>query len=357
MNNYSTIFNWFILFFFAALSLQAQTNLSANGASTNVVGKVSKVDENSNQITIKTADGVMVTATIEKPSEIKQVPAGETNVKNAVTITLGQVAVGDNAIIRGKYVTETAFRAQQVLIVSQTDISSRQTRKRDDWAKRGIVGTVKKVDPQAQRITVELRGENSPLIDIIPTATTVFQHYENNAVNLNDFKPGNLGAIKEGDQIRALGNKSADGAQMAAEEIFSGSFRTVFGKITSVNAGSNEFVIKNLQSAEEIKVILNSSSNLRRLTAELVKNELTAGDGGVKEKSTPKSINLTEILKRSPQISIENLKSGETVIVAFFNEPKAAEVVGITVISGGEILSPQPGNKTPSAKRFDLDVF
>jgi hypothetical protein len=362
MKKYLLVISTIILVFSGGLAFQAQsTSSSSNGNNpVNVFGKVSNINLDANQITILTTDGKNIVATFDKAVEFKQVPAGETTLRNATDITSAQINAGDNALVRGNRTSENNIFARQIIIVTQADIIKKQDRKREEWKLRGIAGIVQKVDLGARKIFVQTKGANSQLIELVPTDKTIFQRYETDAGSLNDFKPGNLERIKEGDQIRALGDKSADGRQFVPEEVFSGSFRILTGKVLAVNPEAGELKLSDLQNGKTVTAVVNSASNLRRLTGDSVKSEagLTA-KGGARETAGGGSINLTSLLEKSPKINIADIKIGETIVIASLSDAGAERLIGITVVSGVEILNIRGGNKSDSNpnRKFNLDVF
>ena len=62
----------------------------------------------------------------------------------------------------------------------------------------------------------------------------------------------------------AVGDRSADGASFAAEEIVTGAFQTHAGTVKSVDAAKNEVVITELQSKKDVTVSLASTSVLKK---------------------------------------------------------------------------------------------
>ena len=70
---------------------------------------------------------------------------------------------------------------------------------------------------------------------------TIIRRYAPDSVKFDDAKPGTLEQIKPGDQLRARGNKSADGNELAAEEIVSGAFRNVAGTVIATDADGRNY--------------------------------------------------------------------------------------------------------------------
>ena len=65
-------------------------------------------------------------------------------------------------------------------------------------------------------------------------------------------RPSTLQEIQPGDQLRARGNRSADGTELTAEEIVCGSFRNVAGTVNSVDASAGTMNVQDLLGAATI---------------------------------------------------------------------------------------------------------
>ena len=62
--------------------------------------------------------------------------------------------------------------------------------------------------------------------------------------------PHPLMRSKAGDQLRARGEKNADGTEIAAAEVVSGSFRNISGTISAIDPGASTFTVKDLITQE-----------------------------------------------------------------------------------------------------------
>ena len=327
----------------------------------NVYGKILEISQEKHQLLIQSSKGEKINAIVDDSTVFKQVPAGETSLRNAVSISFDQVGVNDNAFVRGRTLDASTVLARQIIVVRRADIIEMQDQNREQWATRGISGIVSQVDSQAKKIAVQIKASNRT-ITVLPTTLTVFHRYKINAVNLNDFESSNLESIKTGDQIRALGNLNSDGSEFVPEEIFTGSFKTTVGKVVSINSPANELVIKELSGPRTITVKISSDSNIRRLNSDSIKNLTVAPSNGANNSSAPKatsavpSYNLTALLKNSPKILIADIKAGETIAVASASETESTSIFGITVVCGIELLNAQQSSNA-SKKQFDLGVF
>jgi len=76
-------------------------------------------------------------------------------------------------------------------------------------------------------------------------------------------------AIKAGDMLRALGDRSEDRTSFKAEQILTGAFQTVAGTIKSLDVENNEVTITDLKSKKDVTIIVNKASLLKKFPAEI----------------------------------------------------------------------------------------
>lgn len=79
--------------------------------------------------------------------------------------------------------------------------------------------------------------------------------------------------------VRALGDKSSDGASFAAEEVVSGAFQTTAGTVKSVDVEKNEIVVADLQTKKDVTIALGGASMLKKFPAEMAER-LAGAQGG-----------------------------------------------------------------------------
>ncbi|HEX8336937.1 MAG TPA: hypothetical protein VF621_09405, partial [Pyrinomonadaceae bacterium] len=72
---------------------------------------------------------------------------------------------------------------------------------------------------------------------------------------------------RAGENIRATGVRSADGATFKAEEVLTGSFARFVGTVASADAGRGELVVK-MDDGANVRLSFGARSSLRRLTPE-----------------------------------------------------------------------------------------
>lgn len=261
-------------------SAQEDKNITPNG----VIGEVTAIDPASKSMTIKTDAGNSVSISLSDQTSYMRVPPGETTLAKATRIAFTDINTGDRVFARGKVADDKKSVPARVLIVmTKTDIAQKHERDRAEWQRRGVSGPITAINPTTKEITISTRSREGaqPVVVAAGQAGNVtYRRYAPNSVKFSDAKPGTFEELKVGDQLRALGEKSADGARLVPEEIVSGTFRTLSGTVTAVNPQTNEVKIKTFTDNKEINVSLNQDSLLRRLPPQMAEMMAMRAAGG-----------------------------------------------------------------------------
>ena len=110
------------------------------------------------------------------------------------------------------------------------DIARKQEKERGEWRLRGLSGIVESLNPQTKEITVKTRTPEGPKAIVVPVTDKVkMRRYAPDSVKFSDARKSSFEDLKVGDQFRAKGDKSEDGARFTPEEIVTGAFRTIGG--------------------------------------------------------------------------------------------------------------------------------
>src|SRR5262249_48711244 len=102
-------------------------------------------------------------------------------------------------------------------------------------------------------------------VTVTTTKATVVRRYAPGSVNFDEATPAPLDQIKVGDQLRARGQRSADGSSLQADEIVSGSFRNIAGTVTSIDANAKSITVNDLTTKKPVVVKMNAASQLKKL--------------------------------------------------------------------------------------------
>jgi hypothetical protein len=276
-----------VMFALTLLMLTMGASAQAQGTdpgitATRVFGKITEINAPAGQITVKTEAGSIVTATLSAKTTYERMPPGEIDRTKAVKIALTDITVGDGVYARG-YVSEDrkSVPAQQIIVVSQSDIAKKQEKERAEWRLRGLSGIVASVNPQTKEITVTTRTAEGPKPVIVPVSDKVkLRRYAPDSIKFSEAKKSSLEELKAGDQLRAKGDKSPDGARFTAEEVVTGSFRTLGGPITAVDAATGEVKITEIQSKQPLTIVVRKDSTLKRVPPDFMQMMMQGGGPG-----------------------------------------------------------------------------
>jgi len=330
---------------------------------------------------ISSDDGSEITAVVKQGARMLNVEPGEKDLSHAAKIEIADLQVGDRVRIRGPNSPDGKFVvALEVIAIKHLDIQAKHERERADWQKRGIGGLVKEVDPAANAITLTVGAlSGARTVTIHPAPNAVLRRYAADSVQFDDAKPAPLADIKPGDQLRARGDRSADGAEFQAEEVVSGTFRNIAGTITSVDAEAGRMVVMDVLSNKPVTLAISAKSQLRKLPPEvamgLAARMRGAGANGAQGGQNPPGAagsgpppqqppaqgaatggaaggapgapggaarsprgDFQQIVNRLPQVTLADLPKGEAIICVATGGASSSEVTAITLLGGVEPL-------------------
>jgi hypothetical protein len=346
------VFGVFALVLFAlTMSVQAQGNDPAI-TTTRVFGKITEINAPAGVMTVKTDAGSVVSVKLNEKTTYERMPVGETDRSKAVAIGLTEIAVGDGVYVKG-YVAEDrkSVPAQKVTIVSQSEIAKKQDKERAEWRARGLSGVIAALNPQTKEITLTTRTAAGSTPVIIPVTDKVkMRRYAPDSIKFSEAKKSSWDELKVGDQLRAKGDRSADGTRFTAEEIVTGAFRTLGGAITSVDAASSEIKISNLQDQQPLTVVVRKDSTLKRIPPEFMQMMAAGKPGGTSATPPPGGgaagaqggagagggFDIQRLIDNLPATTLAELKPGEMILLLSTAGADPTRVTAITLVSGVE---------------------
>lgn len=245
------------------LAQTAQTSIAR------VIGTVKAI--NGSSLTIAPASGPEITAVVQPNAHILKLEPGEKDVKNATPIQLSDLQVGDTVRVRGFAAQgATSIPALEVLVITRSAVAAVSDQIREDWQKRGMGGLVTGVDPVTGTITISATGlSGKKSIAIHTSKSTIFRRYAPNSMRFEDAVPGSLAQVQPGDQLRARGARNADGTELTADEVVTGSFRNIAGLINSVDASAGILTVQDVLSKKVVQVRITPDSQLHQLPPEI----------------------------------------------------------------------------------------
>ena len=354
----------------------AEGQQGASAATSRSIGTVKSVSDKS--LVLKTDAGSELPVTVTEGTRIVRLAPGQTDLKSATPMTLPEVQVGDRMLARGRPGENGALLATSLVVMKQSDVAQKQQHDLQDWQRRGAGGIVSAIDPATGLITVSV----TPTLGVAVKTTkeTPFLRYAPNSVKFADAQKGTFDQIKTGDQLRARGNRSADGKEIAAEEVISGSFRNIAGTISSIDLANNSITVKDVLAKRSVVVKFNSDSQLRKLAPQMaqrlaffLKGGAQAGQAGAQPAaatgapantqptgSAPATgagprpggagADFSQILSRIPSITLADLQKEDAVMIVAMQGAATGEATAVTLLGGVEpILTASPNGMSAAA--------
>ena len=379
------------LFFAAAIGLivlLASSPVSfGQGADTNItakyaIGEVKAIDAAAKQLTIKTDAGSVVIVSLGDKTTYKKLAPGETSLTNATDLTLADLAEGDRVMARGNVSEDRkSVPAAMVIVMTKGDLAKKQDAERAEWRRRGILGVITALKPETKEITISNRTMAGSQTVVIPvTDKTEMRRYAPDSIKFGDAKPSDFSELKVGDQLRALGDRGEDPLRFNPQKIVSGSFRTVGGVVTAVDAATGEIKINDLEKKKPLTIVIKQDAVLRKFPPASEMGAMMGGRGqggpggpggappaagqaaqgprpqGGGGPGGPRGggFNINDMLERLPTVSIADVKVGDTIIVSSTQGVDPTRLTAISLVTGADTLlamlapRPQPGQTAPN---------
>ncbi len=366
-----------LVMLFASHAAQAQATDPGITAK-HAIGEVKTIDSAAKQLTIQTDAGSIVTVSLTDKTSYKRLAPGEQSLTNAVDIAFTDLAEGDRVWARGNVAEDRkSVPAAMVVVMTKTDLAKKQEAERTEWRRRGILGVITALKPETNEITITNRTMAGSQTVVIPvTDQTEMRRYAPDSIKFGDAKPSNFGELKVGDQLRALGDRTEDPPRFKPEKIVTGSFRTVGGVVTAVDAATGEIKINELQKKTPLTIVIKQDAVLRKVPTDMGAM-MGRGPGGPGAGAPPAQgqaqrpqgggpggpgggprtgggFNINDMLERLPTISVADVKVGDTIIVSSTQGVDPSRLTAIALVTGADTLlamlapRPQPGQTAPN---------
>src|SRR5882724_214731 len=387
----------------AAGALWAQTATPSPAAQIpGVIGEVKNIDTATNQMIVRAESGVLSTVILNEKTQYKRMAPGAKSLTGAADITLADVGSGDRVWARWRPGTDQmTVPAAQLVVMSKADLAKKQEAERAEWRKRGVSGIVSSVNPSTREITVSsssLTGQTQSVIIPITDKVLMRRYPPDTVPKYSEAKPSNLEEVKVKDQLRALGDKSADGTHLTAEEVVFGTFKIAGGTVTEIDVANNQIKINDLTTKKPLTIVFKPDSVIRRLPQGAAmmfgggmgpggpgggaqgpgqggrspgqsttqgqqpgqgqtaqgQGQRPAGAGpGGPQGGGGRGGNMADMLERLPTITINDLKVGDTILMSSLPGADPTQLTAIQLVSGAEMLlamaaaRPQQGGARP----------
>ncbi|MHB8502024.1 MAG: DUF5666 domain-containing protein [Candidatus Acidiferrales bacterium] len=334
-------------------------------------------------IVMTTDAGAETTVQVQDDARLIRIEPGAKDLKNAVPLQLQELQPGDRILVRGMLAGDgKTLAAASVIAMKHEDIAAKQAHEREEWRKNGVGGLVSAVDAASGAIKVSTNATGGTKeVTVQVSKQTILRRYAPNSVKFDDAKPAPIDQIKVGDQLRARGTRSADGTELAANEVVSGTFRNIAGTISAVDPAAGTITVMDLVAKKPITVKVGAQTQLRKLPPEVAQfiakqlkgapaDEAAAKNGAAG--STPKPAeaaaagraggqvsgraggpggagrpggggDLQQVLSRLPAVKLAELQKGDAVMIVTTEGTAESDATAITLLAGVEpILEASP---------------
>jgi len=355
-----------------ALAVSAPQQSSSPSAAKHI-GTIKSI--NNGEITFASDSGVELQVVLAPGARILRISPGEKNLKNATAAQASDLAVGDRILVAGPSSPDgKGIMATTLVLVKQADVESHNKEELQQW-QRGVGGVVKSVDPAANTISLSTGGfGRSRDITVRLTPATIIRRYAPGSTRFEDAVASTLRQIEPGDQLRARGQRNAEGNELTADEIVSGRFSNVAGLVLATDPAANTITVRDLIGKKPVTLKVGADSQLRALPPEFAQriamrlkaaSAMGSGKGNAAQEPEPSamqhegaaganaagngrrfgggSADFQQTLSHMPETSVAQLKKGDAVLVVATEATNAQPQAVITLVSGVEpILEAAP---------------
>lgn len=375
----------FTAFFILLAGINSLTN-AQEGIKANYAGGEVKMIE-SGKIVLQTKDGDIDVVVSDKTA-FKKINPANPKITEATDSALVEIGVGDKLLVSGMVAADKkSVPAKTVYLMTKSAIAEKQTKESAEWQTRSISGRVTNLNFQKNEVTLAVRsmtGESN--VVITPKANGKFKRYAPDSIKYSEAKDSNIKEIFVGDNIRALGDKSEDGTTFQAEEIISGAFQTVGGKVKSIDAAKNEIVIEDIKTKKDVTIAVGGNSTLKKFPAEMAQRMAQfqgmraggAGGGfrppqGQGNPTNPQNNqanppngqtpgqtgtgggrgmrgDINDMFERLPVITVADLKAGDMIAVSSTKTDNPSKITAIRLLAGVEPFLTAPQGQTPGGR-------
>jgi hypothetical protein len=318
-----------------------------------IVGTISGFKAEAAEIEVKPDQGDAVTLKMTPATQVLRVPPGEKDLKKAEPIQVTDIAAGDRVLVN---LGPAVLEARRIVVMSSSDIAKRNAADAADWTKRGVAGIV--AAKNGNEITLRKRSFQGEIrLAVIVSDKTSYRRYAPDSVKFAAAKSSSIAEVNLGDQLRARGQKSEDGLKVTADEVVFGTFVTKAGPITAVNVEGKEITVKDFATNQPLVIKLTEDSQLKKMPdfAGIGAGMGGARPGGAMPAGGPPSSgppaamrppggmgggapDVSQMLEHMPPAKLEDLKTGDTVVVSSTKGASSGQVTAIMLVSNAGML-------------------
>jgi hypothetical protein len=321
-----------------------------------VLGEVTAADVAGRHLVIKTDAGTSLKVRLADDAAFLRAKPGASTLADATPMSLEEIGAGDRVLARGTLSDDKAsIAARQIVVMTKGDIAQKQEKDRAEWRRRGVLGVVTAVDAATGDIALRVGRMTGGRTVVVATADhpAVLRRYAPDSVKFTDARPSTVGEVQVGDQLRALGDRTPDGARLVAEQVVFGTFRTLVGNVTAVDAAGATITLRDVETRRAVVVSVGADARVRRLPPEMAARLLRfsepaedagerqgRGAGGWSRGGGGPGGGPEDLIDRLAPATLAELKNGDLVLVSSAKGADPGRANAIALVSGLEALQP-----------------
>jgi hypothetical protein len=352
-----------------------------------VLGVVDKVDAKGGVISVTPKKGDPTTVKFDERTSFLKMPAGETDTKKATPAAATDVVAGDSVIARVLTADPTGKPARTVYIEKAAELAQRRDKTLEEW-KTATSGLISSIDGNNIKIMGRVPGSPAPkeiTVEVSPKVDVTRYNPEN-----GKYESSTLASVKVGDQLRVLGDKSADFTTIKASDVGVGTFKTMGFVVKTVDVAGNAIMGTDPATKQPLTVKITPDTKLRRfndMSAMMVARQLNptyqqaggarggrggggasggdaaaaggppagagGGAGGGRGPGGPGGgrgrggMDVAKIIEQQPTIALADLKPGDTLIVNVALGADASKAYATQLVAGADPVLRATANSGP----------
>ena len=231
------------------------------------------------------------------------------------------------------------------MVRTKSDLAAIHQKEQEDWKKRGAAGIVSEIDPAGQTLTVKA-GQRTWKVQT--SDKTQFHRYSADSAKPVGRQAQQLSRkSRSGDQVNVLGNHGDDGT-VAAEVIYSGSFRQIAATIVSIDPAAHEMQVTDLATKKPLTIRIVPESTMKKLPEQMAQGlarryQGGRGGGPPQPAGGGRGNDVGSMLERLPSVPLTELKAKDAIMVSTTQGSDPGRVTAITLLAGVEpILTAAP---------------
>jgi len=374
------------ILFSMSMLVQAQDSApAAKQPLDRVLGTVTALNTTDHTVTVKEdKTGTEYSVQLATTKTLLKVDPGAKDLKSATRITADDLQVGDRVETRGTKPPDNpnALIARSVVLMSGRDLAQAHQAQTTEW-QHATTGIVASIDAAGGKVNISTKTAQGPAPVVLNTAkNTEFTRYAPEKPGTP--APSQLAQLEVGDQVRVVGDKSADGSSIEARKVYSGAFRTIAATVVAIGADGKSATVKDLTSKKPVEIALADDLSIHKLPpmmAAMLARRVnpaagTPGDGaagaaggsggnaGPRASGTPDAGggnghggpgggmrrgngDMSQLLERAPKVAITDLKPGDALVISgVATGADNSRILASTIIAGVEpILQAAPSRQ------------